>query len=133
VRSRRCSMPTPEPCVPSLPAAAAAWHAVFRCQLAEWYRACAKFTRMTGCLQHRHGRPGMFRLLPVDAFQEHGQLRGRQMRLTAFGLRPDEAAAFQSLAEQAHAVAGKPEYLEQVAALAAEDKDMPGEGILFER
>ena len=49
------------------------------------------------------------------------------------GLRPDETAAFQALAEQAQAMAIPPQNLDQITALAAKDEDMAAERIDVER
>jgi len=41
------------------------------------------------------------------------------------GVRPDEAAAFQALGQQAQSIAVPPEQIDQVAPSATEDKDLP--------
>ena len=49
------------------------------------------------------------------------------------GLRPDEAAALESLGQQHQALAVEPQHLEDVAAAAAEDEDVAAERVLGER
>jgi hypothetical protein len=52
------------------------------------------------------GTPGARRHAPVNAFQQHRQLRRRQRYRAFFCLRQDEAAFFKLLGEEAKALAG---------------------------
>ena len=70
---------------------------------------------------------------PIDAFEQHRQLCRCQRYATARGLGPDEAPAFESLAEQQQALAIEPQHLEDVAAPAAEDEDVATERVLAQR
>src|SRR5512144_2997713 len=67
---------------------------------------------------------------PVDPLEQHRQLRRAQRHRALPGLRPDEPAPLQPLGEQAETLAVPIQHLDQVAALAAEDEQMPGERIL---
>src|SRR6201996_3764016 len=71
-------------------------------------------------------------LAPVNAFQQHRQLRPRQTHLTTGGLRPDEAPTLQPLLKKTQTVTIEPQQLDQVAALAAKYKYMPGKWSLLE-
>lgn len=66
---------------------------------------------------------------PVDALQQHGQLRRRQRHASGGGLGPDEAATLQALGQQHEALAVEPQHLEDVAAAATEDEDVAAEGV----
>lgn len=70
------------------------------------------------------------RALPVNAFQQHGHLRRRQVDFTVTGHRPDEAATFQPFGKQAQAVPVRPQHLYHIAAMTAEDKQMPAERVI---
>src|SRR5215472_8557593 len=70
---------------------------------------------------------------PVDAFQQHRQLRAAQRHCTFFRLRPDETATFQPLGEQTESVAIPPKELDQIATPAAEDENMARVRILLQR
>lgn len=72
--------------------------------------------------QTRAFRP--LRMFPVNAFQQHRQLRRRQMDFTVTGHRLHEAPAFQSFSEQAQTVAVCPPYLYHVAPSPAKDKQV---------
>src|SRR5580698_1857198 len=74
---------------------------------------------------HRR-REGPLRPAPVDAFEQHRQLRPCQQDRAARGLRPDEMSAFQTLLKQTQAVAIEPQNLDRVAAASAEDEHMAG-------
>src|SRR5512144_2284100 len=76
---------------------------------------------------------------PVDPLEQHRQLRRAQRHRALPGLRPDEQAPLQPLGEQAETLAVPEQaetlavpiqHFDQVAALAAEDEQMPGERIL---
>ena len=82
---------------------------------------------------YRHGRRSRSdRPSPVDAFQQHRELRAAQRHHAFVRLRPDEAAAFETLGEQTQAVAIPPEHFDQIAAPAAEDEHVTRVRILFE-
>lgn len=49
-------------------------------------------------------------MLPVKAFQQHVQLRQRQMNFSFAGYLLDEAPALQAFGEQALAIAVRPQY-----------------------
>src|SRR5262245_43733736 len=68
--------------------------------------------------------PRPLRHPPIDPFQKIGQLRWRDRHRPIGGRWPDEAASFQSLRKQTHALAVVPQNLDQPAAAAAEDKQM---------
>lgn len=69
------------------------------------------------------------RMLPVNALQQHAQLRGRQMDLTVMGQRPHEASPLQPFGEQAQAVAVSPQHFYHVTPPAAKDKQVPAERV----
>jgi len=58
--------------------------------------------------------PGTLRNAPIDAFQQHRQLRRRQRYRTTRRTRPDEPSTFQALGEQAHPLAVPPQHLDQI-------------------
>src|SRR5512132_310098 len=67
---------------------------------------------------------------PVDALEQHRQLRRAQRHPALPGLRPDEPAPLQPLGEQAETLTVPIQHLDQLAAPAAKDEQMPGERIL---
>src|SRR5215471_18568402 len=69
---------------------------------------------------------------PVNAFQQHRQLRSRQRYRAALCLRPDKAAAFQSLRKQTQTIAIPPEQFDQIATTTTKHEHMAGKRILFE-
>lgn len=81
------------------------------------------------CLDLR--RPGgALRVTPVDAFEQHRQLRSRQRHTPVLGgLGPHEASRLQTLAEQAHPVAIEPQHLDAITAAATEHEHVPTERI----
>lgn len=68
-------------------------------------------------------------MFPVNAFQQHGQLRRRQMNLTVTGYRPDEAPPFQPFGVQAQTVPVGLQHLYHIAAPPPEDEQMPAERV----
>ena len=66
---------------------------------------------------------------PVDTFQHHRQLRRGQANRAVFRLGPDEAAFFQSLGEEAQALAVPVQHFDQIAAAAAEHEQLTAERI----
>src|SRR5215510_3518267 len=76
-------------------------------------------------------RMGALWASPVNAFQQHRQLRSRQRYTAALSLRPDKAAAFQSLRKQTQTVAIPPQHLDQIATTTTKHEDMAGKRILF--
>ncbi len=77
--------------------------------------------------------PGAHGSSPVDAFEQHRQLRCREMHRAVGRLRPHEATALQALGVQIHSVAAPPQELHQIAALAAKHKHIARERSLAER
>src|SRR3990167_81565 len=67
---------------------------------------------------------------PVDALQQHRQLRRAQADFAAIGLGPKEAAPLKTLAQQAKGLAVPPQQLDDVAASATKDKHMATEWVL---
>ena len=61
---------------------------------------------------------------PVDAFEQHRQLRPAQRNSSALGLGPDETPAFKPLGEQAKTIAVEPQQLHDVASAAAKYEDV---------
>src|SRR5580698_694 len=82
-------------------------------------------------LYRKRGRGCSYRPSPVDAFEQHRELRAAQRDDSFVRLRPDEAAPLETFGEQAEPVAVPPEQLDEVAAFAAEDEDVARERILF--
>src|SRR3546814_10001121 len=70
---------------------------------------------------------------PVDPLDQHRQLRRRHHHLAVGRRRPYEPSLFQPLGEQAEALAVPPQYLEEIAAPAAEHEQMAREGIVPQR
>ena len=78
--------------------------------------------------------PYAFRRSPVDAFNQHGELRWRERHRTA-GIahpRPDETTLIEPLGKQAETIAVPVQDLQLARALPPERKQMAGEGILLE-
>jgi hypothetical protein len=78
--------------------------------------------------------PYAFWRSPVDAFNQHGELRWREHHRTA-GIahpRPDETTLIEPLGEQAETIAVPEQDLQLPRAVPPERKQMAGEGILFE-
>jgi hypothetical protein len=71
-------------------------------------------------------------MTPIDAFQQHRQLRTRQTNGAFRSLQPDESAPFQTLGKQTKAVAIEPENFYDVATAPSENKDVTGERLLLE-
>ena len=76
-----------------------------------------------------YGGPCAYRTAPVDAFEKHGKLGGREMDRALGGLRPDEAATLQALGKEAQAVTIPPQQFDEIATPATEDEDVTTEGI----
>src|ERR1700733_3166657 len=74
----------------------------------------------------------MLRRAPIDAFQQVAELGRRDRHRAVRRRRPDEAAAFQALREQAHALPIVPKHLEQSAPTAAKNKKMTAMRILLQ-
>ncbi len=72
-------------------------------------------------------------MFPVEAFEQHRQLRRRQVDFSFTDGRPDEAAAFEAFDEQAQAIVVGPQQLYHVATATTEDKQMPAERVGVER
>src|ERR1700721_4584683 len=83
-------------------------------------------------LYRKRGRSCSYRPSPVDAFEQHRELRAAQRDHSFVRLRPYEAAPFETFGEQAESVAVPPEQLDQIAALAAENENVARERVLFE-
>src|SRR5271165_3458378 len=82
---------------------------------------------------HRQLRlPRPLRPPPVDAFQQHRQLRPRQRNRAARGLRPNKAPTLQSLREQTQPVAVIPENLDQIASPTAKHEDVSRKWLLLQ-
>ena len=77
------------------------------------------------CLYGGRYIEGAFGTTPVDAFQQHRQLRPSERNGPAVRLRPDESTTLQALGEQAKTIAIEPQAFNDVAAPATEHKDMP--------
>src|SRR5512132_2025590 len=73
---------------------------------------------------------GASRSPPVDPLEQHRQLRRAQRHRALARLRPDEPAALQPLGEQAETLTVPIQHLDEVAAPAAKDEQMPGERVL---
>src|SRR3990167_5026982 len=69
---------------------------------------------------------------PINALQQHRQLRGRQRHAAAGCLRPDKASLLQPFAKQAQAVAIPPQQFDPVTTPSAKGEDLTGEGIGFQ-
>ena len=81
-------------------------------------------------LSRQFGPPSARRHPPVDAFQQHRQLRRRQAGRTVFRRRPNDAAFFQPLREQAKALAVPAQHLDRISPAAAKDEQLVAERIL---
>src|SRR5690606_15704965 len=69
------------------------------------------------------------RTSPVDAFQQHRQLRAAQVHHAALGLRPYKATTLEPLREQAQSITIPPQQLHPIAPPAAKDEQLTGERI----
>src|SRR5450755_3666947 len=72
-------------------------------------------------------------MAPVDAFEHVAELCRRYHHRAVRSLRPYEAATLQPLGVERHAVTVVPEYLDQLAALAAEHVEITAVRITLER
>src|SRR3546814_14607570 len=77
--------------------------------------------------------PGPPRHPPVEPLDQHRQLRRRHHHLAVGRRRPYEPSLLQPLGEQAEALAVPPQYLEEIAAPAAEHAQMAREGTVPKR
>src|SRR5438477_6862905 len=78
---------------------------------------------------HRSRAPGFLRIAPIDSGQQITEL-GRGDRHRAVGrARPQEAAAFQPLREQAGSLAVMPDHLQQVASATTKAKQLSAQRI----
>src|ERR1700686_2178799 len=74
--------------------------------------------------------PGFLRHSPVDAFEQITHLPGADRDDAIRRRRPDEAAAFKPLGEQAHALTVMPDHLDQVTAAAPKNEEMAAVWVL---
>jgi hypothetical protein len=81
---------------------------------------------------HRCWSPRLLRMSPVDAGQKITKLRARDRHHAVRRARPQEAAAFQSLREQARPLAVMPDHLQQVAATTTEAKQMTAQRVAMQ-
>lgn len=72
---------------------------------------------------------GSDRSSPIDSFKQHRQLCRGECDATSGGLRPHEMAVFETLCEQAQAIAIEPQYLDAVATPATKHEYLAREGI----
>src|SRR5580704_8433486 len=85
------------------------------------------------CYSHRKlRRPGSLRVAPVDAFQQHRELRTGQRNSPFRSLWPEEAALLQTLGEQTKAVSIEPKKFYDVTSPPAENKHVTGEWLLLQ-
>ena len=75
----------------------------------------------------------MLRHPPVDAFEQVAELGRRDRHDAISRRRPQEPASFQSLCEQTHALPVVPEHLDQAAAPAPKDEQVPAMRITPQR
>lgn len=71
-------------------------------------------------------------MFPVEALEQHGQLRRREVDFAVTDGRPDEAAALEAFDEQAQAILVGPQQLNHIAAPSTEDKQVPTERVVVE-
>ena len=69
---------------------------------------------------------------PVDAFEQHRELRRRERHRSAGRLGPYEATSLQPLRQQAQAITIEPQHLHHVPATAMKDKHVTRQGLLFQ-
>src|SRR5215469_13577611 len=82
---------------------------------------------------HRQLRfPGTLRPPPIDALQQHRQLRWRQRNRAAHRLWPHKTSSLQPLGEQAQTVAVIPEHFDQIAAPPTKHEHLSREWTLFQ-
>src|SRR5882672_71209 len=89
-------------------------------------------SRLVARLSRGLWTPRVLRHAPIDAFQQIAELRRRDRDGSCRRRGPDEAAAFQPLGEQAHALAVVPQNLDQPAAPATENEKLPAVRIALE-
>src|SRR5713226_5279681 len=77
--------------------------------------------------------PRVLRQTPIDPFEEVAELRRRDHHRPIHSRWPDEAATFQPLRKQAHALPVMPQHLDQATATAAEHEQMAVVRIALER
>jgi len=90
-------------------------------------------TRICWQTPDRERSPGTLGHPPIDPFQEHRQLRRCDRHLAIGGRRPHETSLLQPLAEQACALAVKPDHFDQIAAPPSEHKQVPRERVFCQR
>src|SRR5690606_21797254 len=66
---------------------------------------------------------------PVDALQQHRQLRATQVHHATLGLRPDEPTTLEPLRKQAQPIPIPPQQLHPIASPAAKDEQLARERI----
>src|SRR3954453_3493477 len=86
--------------------------------------------RQAGSSPNRAWTPSCLGMTPVDAGQEIAELGRRDRHGPVGRARPQEAAPFQPLREQARALAVVPDNLQQVAAAAAKAEQVAAQGIV---
>src|SRR5882762_4659744 len=69
---------------------------------------------------------------PINTLQQHRELRAGQGDGAGCSLWPHEPAALKALREQAQPIPVPPQHLDTIPTSTAEDKQLPGEGILGE-
>src|SRR5476649_2374192 len=68
--------------------------------------------------------PGFLRHSPIDPFEQIAHLPGADRDHPVRWRRPDEAAAFKPLGEQAHALTVVPDHLDQVTAAPPKNEEI---------
>src|SRR5829696_1691006 len=95
--------------------------------------ACSYAHRTQKNLRRALRLPGVLRMAPIDAFEQHRQLRWTQMHRAAVRLRPHEASALQALEVQVHSIPAPPQEFDQITSTSAEHEYMPAEWIVLQR
>src|SRR5882672_3772630 len=89
-------------------------------------------SRLVARLSRGLWTPRVLRHAPIDAFQQIAELRRRDRDGSCRRRGPDEAAAFQPLGEQAHALAVVPQNLDQPTAPSAKHEKLSAVRIALE-
>lgn len=72
---------------------------------------------------HGERRCGAHRSAPIDAFEQHRELRRRQLHRAIAGRRPHETASLQPLGEQAEALPVPVQQFDEVTTAATKAED----------
>src|SRR5215475_16070455 len=77
--------------------------------------------------------PGVLWMAPIDALEQHRQLRRAQMHRAALRLWPHEATSFETLLVKIHPVPAPPQEFDQITSAPTEHEHVSRKRILLQR